>query len=76
MLGAASARAARSEIRLRYVRGVEGFAVVLACALIFAGPHHAHFVLSMIFATRFLADGLLQCTSAWMVRYQCRSRGA
>ena len=51
---------------LRYVKGV---AVVLAAALILAGHHHGNFVLSMIFGTLFLADGLLQTVSAFVVRY-------
>ncbi len=38
--------------------------------LIFAGHHHGNFVLSMIFGTLFLVDGLLQCISAWIVRYR------
>ncbi|SMG53993.1 HdeD family acid-resistance protein [Paraburkholderia susongensis] len=54
----------------RVLRYVKGFAVVGAAALIFAGHHHGNFVLSMIFGTLFLVDGLLQCFSAWIVRYR------
>ncbi|MDF3834562.1 DUF308 domain-containing protein [Cupriavidus basilensis] len=54
----------------RLLRYVKGFAVVGASILIFAGHHHGNLILSMIFGTLFLADGLLQCVSAWMVRYQ------
>jgi len=53
----------------RALRYVKGAAVVGASALIFAGHHHGHFALSMIFGTLFLVDGLLQCVSAWVVRY-------
>jgi len=31
---------------------------------------YGNFILSMIFGTLFLADGLLQCASAYMVRYR------
>jgi len=51
---------------LRYVKGI---AVVVTSMLIFAGHHHGNFILSMIFGTLFLADGLLQGVSAWVVRY-------
>ncbi|MFT4064441.1 HdeD family acid-resistance protein [Paraburkholderia sp.] len=54
----------------RVLRYVKGFAVVGASMLIFAGHHHGNFVLSMIFGTLFLVDGLLQCISAWIVRYR------
>lgn len=54
----------------RILRYVKGIAVVVAAGLVFAGHHHGHFLLSMIFGTLFLVDGLLQCTSAWMVRYR------
>ncbi|AOJ07796.1 HdeD family acid-resistance protein [Burkholderia mayonis] len=54
----------------RALRYVKGFAVVGAAALIFAGHHHGNFLLSMIFGTLFLVDGLLQCISAWLVRYR------
>ena len=52
----------------RILRYVKGIAVVVAA--VFAGHHHGHFLLSMIFGTLFLVDGLLQCTAAWMVRYR------
>ncbi|GGP22736.1 HdeD family acid-resistance protein [Silvimonas iriomotensis] len=51
---------------LRYVKAV---AFIGAAALILAGHHHGNFILSMIFGTLFLADGLLQSMSAWVVRY-------
>lgn len=54
----------------RVLRYVKGFAVVGASILIFAGHHHGNFILSMIFGTLFLVDGLLQCVSAWIVRYR------
>jgi uncharacterized membrane protein HdeD (DUF308 family) len=54
----------------RALRYVKGFAVVGAAALIFAGHHHGNFILSMIFGTIFLVDGLLQAVSAWVVRYR------
>lgn len=54
----------------RVLRYVKGFAVVGAAALIFAGHHHGNFILSMIFGTFFLVDGLLQCVSGWIVRYR------
>ncbi|WP_116610433.1 HdeD family acid-resistance protein [Paraburkholderia unamae] len=54
----------------RVLRYIKGCAVVGAALLIFAGHHHGNFILSMIFGTLFLADGLLQCVSAWIVRYR------
>jgi uncharacterized membrane protein HdeD (DUF308 family) len=51
---------------LRYVKGI---AFLFAAALILAGNHHGNFILSMIFGTLFLVDGLLQSISAWIVRY-------
>ncbi|MDR5818676.1 DUF308 domain-containing protein [Caballeronia sp. LZ033] len=54
----------------RILRFVRGAAVLLAAVLIFAGHHHGHFILAMIFGTFFLADGVLQCTSAWVVRHR------
>ncbi|WP_020202352.1 MULTISPECIES: HdeD family acid-resistance protein [Cupriavidus] len=54
----------------RVLRYVKGFAVVGAAILILAGHHHGNFLLSMIFGTLFLVDGLLQCISAWVVRYR------
>jgi uncharacterized membrane protein HdeD (DUF308 family) len=53
----------------RILRYVKGTAVVFAAGLILAGHHHGNFVLSMIFGTLFLADGLLQAVSAYVVRY-------
>ena len=52
---------------LRYVKGI---AFCGAAALILAGHHHGNFILSMIFGTLFLADGLLQIVSARVVRYR------
>ncbi|WP_407972043.1 HdeD family acid-resistance protein [Burkholderia pyrrocinia] len=54
----------------RVLRYVKGTVVVVASVLIFAGHHHGNFILSMIFGTLFLVDGLLQCVSAWLVRYR------
>jgi uncharacterized membrane protein HdeD (DUF308 family) len=54
----------------RTLRYVKGFAFCLAAALILAGHHHGNFILSMIFGTLFLADGLLQIVSARVVRYR------
>ncbi|MBN3802399.1 DUF308 domain-containing protein [Paraburkholderia sp. Ac-20336] len=54
----------------RALRYVKGFAVVGAAGLIFAGHHHGNFILSMIFGTLFLVDGLLQCIAGWVVRYR------
>ncbi|ACA93603.1 DUF308 domain-containing protein [Burkholderia cenocepacia] len=54
----------------RVLRYVKGIAVVSAAILIFAGHHHGNFILSMIFGTIFLVDGLLQVVSAWLVRYR------
>ena len=53
----------------RTLRYVKGGAFMLAALLIMAGNHHGNFVLSMIFGTLFLADGLLQSVSAVVVRY-------
>lgn len=53
----------------RTLRYVKGGAFTLAALLIMAGNHHGNFVLSMIFGTLFLADGLLQSVSAVVVRY-------
>ncbi|MDT4842952.1 hypothetical protein FQZ97_768680 [compost metagenome] len=44
--------------------------VVAAGALVLAGQHHGHFVLSMIFGVLFLLDGLMQCSAAYVVRYE------
>ncbi|MGK8202225.1 HdeD family acid-resistance protein [Burkholderia cenocepacia] len=54
----------------RALRYVKGTAVVAASALIFAGHHHGNLILSLIFGTLFLVDGMLQCVSAWIVRYR------
>src|SRR5580692_2123921 len=54
----------------RILRYIKGIAVVIAAILILAGHHHGNLILSMIFGTLFLADGLLQCVSAYMVRYR------
>jgi uncharacterized membrane protein HdeD (DUF308 family) len=52
---------------LRYVKGVF---VLATGALILAGHHHGHLVLSMMFGLLFLLDGLMQCTAAYVVRYE------
>ena len=52
--------------RLRYAKGI---AFVLAAALIFES-HHGHFILSLLIGIAFLFDGLLQATSALVVRYR------
>ncbi|NPT34710.1 HdeD family acid-resistance protein [Paraburkholderia xenovorans] len=52
---------------LRYVKGI---AFSTAAALILVGHEHGNFILSMIFGTLFLADGLLQIVSAKVVRYR------
>jgi uncharacterized membrane protein HdeD (DUF308 family) len=54
----------------RTLRYVKGFAFCCAAALILAGHHHGNFILSMIFGTLFLADGVLQIVSARVVRYR------
>ncbi|HBK4608557.1 HdeD family acid-resistance protein [Serratia nematodiphila] len=54
----------------RTLRYAKGSAFVLAAILILAGHHHGHMILSMIFGTLFLADGLLQTVSAFVVRYR------
>jgi uncharacterized membrane protein HdeD (DUF308 family) len=54
----------------RMLRYIKGIAVVIAAGLILLGHHHGNFILSMIFGTLFLADGLLQCVAACMVRYR------
>ncbi|AET94207.1 hypothetical protein BYI23_D006970 (plasmid) [Burkholderia sp. YI23] len=53
--------------RLRYAKGI---AFVLTAALIFEGNHHGHFILSILIGLAFLFDGLLQATSALVVRYR------
>ena len=52
---------------LRYARG--GFMVVAALSIL-AGNRHGDLVLSLIFGALFLADGSLQCTAAYVVRYR------
>jgi uncharacterized membrane protein HdeD (DUF308 family) len=54
----------------RTLRYVKGFAFSIAALLILAGHHHGNFILSMIFGTLFLADGLLQIVSVKCVRYR------
>ena len=53
----------------RILRNIKGVAFIVAALLIMAGHHHGNFILSMIFGTLFLADGLLQSISAAVVRY-------
>ncbi|WGS50933.1 DUF308 domain-containing protein [Paraburkholderia sp. D15] len=53
----------------RTLRYVKGFAFCCAALLILVGKH-GNFILSMIFGTLFLADGLLQIVSARVVRYR------
>ncbi|MYZ41631.1 HdeD family acid-resistance protein [Schauerella aestuarii] len=53
----------------RVLRFTKGTFAVLAAALILAGHHHGHFVLSMIFGALFLADGLSQCVAAYVVAF-------
>ncbi len=53
----------------RILRIVKALAFMIAALLILAGHHHGNFILSMIFGTMFLADGLLQSISATLVRY-------
>jgi uncharacterized membrane protein HdeD (DUF308 family) len=54
----------------RVLRYSKGLFVLLAGGMILAGDHNGHFALSMIFGLLFLADGLLQCVSAYVVRYR------
>ncbi|KYQ96983.1 hypothetical protein AWY96_00100 [Serratia plymuthica] len=54
----------------RTLRYVKGGAFSLAAVLILSGHHHGHFILSMIFGTLFLSDGLLQIVTAGVVRYK------
>ncbi|WP_035512614.1 HdeD family acid-resistance protein [Paraburkholderia nodosa] len=54
----------------RTLRYVKGFGFCITAALVLSGYRHASFILSMVFATLFLADGLLQIASAWVVRYR------
>jgi uncharacterized membrane protein HdeD (DUF308 family) len=54
----------------RTLRYAKAFAFLLAATLILGGQHHGNFILSMIFGTLFLVDGILQIASAWFVRYK------
>ena len=54
----------------RTLRYVKGAAFSTAALLILGGHHHGNFILSMIFGTLFLADGLLQIVSAKIVRFR------
>lgn len=54
----------------RTLRYVKGGAFSLAALLILSGQHHGNFILSMIFGTLFLADGLLQITTAAVIRFK------
>ncbi len=54
----------------RVLRYAKGIIVLAAGILVLAGHHHGHFVLSMIFGLLFLVDGLMQCTAAYVVRYE------
>ncbi len=54
----------------RVLRYAKGIIVLTAGILVLAGHHHGHFLLSMIFGLLFLVDGLLQCTAAYVVRYE------
>ncbi len=54
----------------RVLRYAKGIMVLAAGILVLAGHHHGHFVLSMIFGLLFLVDGLMQCSAAYVVRYE------
>lgn len=56
----------------RTLRYVKGGAFSLAATLVLIGQYndHGHFILSMIFGTLFLADGLLQITTATVIRFR------
>ncbi|SAK45225.1 membrane protein [Caballeronia hypogeia] len=54
----------------RRLRHAKGIAFALAAALIFEGNHHGHFILSILIGIAFVLDGLLQATSALVVRYR------
>ncbi|SAK55781.1 membrane protein [Caballeronia fortuita] len=54
----------------RRLRHAKGIAFVLTAALIFEGNHHGHFILSILIGLAFVFDGLLQATSALVVRYR------
>ncbi len=52
---------------LRYVKGVT---FIVSAGLVLMGGEHGNFILSMIFGTLFLADGMLQSIAAGLVRYR------
>ncbi len=54
----------------RMLRFLKGLAFCLSAGLVLSGYHNASFILSMIFATLFLVDALLQIATAWIVRYR------
>lgn len=53
--------------QLRYAKGV---AFCMAACLILTGERNGNFILSMIFGTLFLVDGVLQIISSLLVRYR------
>ncbi|WP_244300586.1 HdeD family acid-resistance protein, partial [Achromobacter aegrifaciens] len=53
----------------RVLRYAKGAIVLTAGILVLIGHHHGHFALSMLFGLMFLVDGLIQCTAAYVVRY-------
>lgn len=54
----------------RTLRYVKGTAFSLAALLILNGQYYGNFILSMIFGTLFLADGLLQVITASVIRFR------
>ncbi|MDR5782219.1 DUF308 domain-containing protein [Caballeronia sp. LZ065] len=54
----------------RRLRHAKGIVFLLTAALIFEGNHHGHFILSILIGMAFIFDGLLQATSALVVRYR------
>ena len=52
---------------LRYVKAV---VVLVAAALVLGQVHEGNFIFSMLFGGLFLADGLLQCMAASVVRFR------
>ncbi|WP_298012745.1 DUF308 domain-containing protein [uncultured Castellaniella sp.] len=54
----------------RVLRYAKGTFVLLAGGMILAGHHHGNQLLALTFGLLFLADGLLQCTAAYVVRYE------
>nr|WP_279343559.1 DUF308 domain-containing protein [Variovorax terrae] len=54
----------------RALRYIKGLAFAGAAVLILGDYRHGNFILSMIFGTLFLADGLLQSVSAYLVRFR------